>query len=90
MMWIARPSRHLSHLEGVDDDLVIVSPLLDLVADWNSYLSLSTEAELVVLQRHERTGRPLGNNGFVDRLEKRLGRILRPQKPGPRNKQNNS
>jgi hypothetical protein len=35
--------------------------------------------------RHrERTGRPLGEEGFVAKLEKGLGRILHRRKPGPK------
>jgi hypothetical protein len=30
---------------------------------------------------HERTGRPLGTDSFIARLEKALGRTLRRQKP---------
>jgi formylglycine-generating enzyme required for sulfatase activity len=35
-------------------------------------------------RRHERTGRPLGNEDFLRRLEKRLDRILRPRERGPK------
>ncbi|MCG3115250.1 MAG: transposase [Candidatus Manganitrophus sp. SA1] len=35
-----------------------------------------------VLRHHERTGRPLGEEGFVAKLEKGLGRILHRRKPG--------
>jgi putative transposase len=35
----------------------------------------------------ERTGRPLGSPKFIARLEKRLHRSLRRQKPGPKPKQ---
>ncbi len=34
------------------------------------------------LRKHERTGRPLGREGFVKKLEGTLGRILRKRKPG--------
>jgi len=40
------------------------------------------EEELKRLREHERTGRPLGDDDFLARLEKRLGRVLRRQKPG--------
>ena len=73
-----------AHLEGKDDELVKVAPLLDLVSDWSSFLSLSSEDELDLLHRHERTGRPLGAQGFVETLEQTLGRVLQPQKPGPK------
>ena len=43
-----------------------------------------TENELLRLRRHERTGRPLGSDIFLRRLEKRLGRLLARLKPGPK------
>ena len=73
-----------AHLEGKDDELVKVAPLLDLVSDWGGFLSLSSEEELDLFHRHERTGRPLGAQGFVETLEQILGRVLQPQKPGPK------
>ena len=73
-----------AHLEGQDDALVKVAPLLAWVADWRNFLTLSSEEELDVLHLHERTGRPLGDEGFIAALEQRLGRVLLPQKPGPK------
>jgi len=35
-----------------------------------------------MLQLHERTGRPLGSDGFLNRLEKTIGRFLKPKRPG--------
>jgi len=32
---------------------------------------------------YERTGRPLGDRGFVAGLKRRLGKLLAPRKPGP-------
>ena len=40
--------------------------------------------EIDDLRRHTRTGRPLGEPGFVERLESLLGRVLRPGKRGPK------
>jgi len=79
-----------------DDRLVKVVPLLERVGDWREVLSAGgavapgtarsaagVEAEaLDRFRRHERTGRPLGSDGFLARLERMLRRILRPQKPG--------
>ncbi|MCD6188089.1 MAG: hypothetical protein J7K09_07975 [Desulfuromusa sp.] len=45
-------------------------------------------AKLDLLHRHERTGRPLGIHGFIETLEQTLGRVLQPQKPGPKKKDN--
>ncbi|MCK9172870.1 MAG: transposase [Desulfuromonas thiophila] len=75
-----------AHLAGKDDELVSVAPLLELVPDWRGFLQLSTSEELDLLYRHERTGRPMGDSGFVEQLEQALGRVLQPQKPGPRKK----
>lgn len=73
-----------AHLAGVDDPLVKVEPLLALVPDWAKFLQLTSPEEVETLQRHERTGRPLGNDSFIGDLETALGRVLRPQKPGPK------
>jgi putative transposase len=44
------------------------------------------ERDVSPLRRHERTGRPLGSESFVDGLERALSRRLHKQKPGPRHK----
>ena len=72
-----------AHLSARDDRLVRVGPMLDLVNDWRAFLdSALPEEELRELRNHARTGRPLGGATFVDRLEKQVGRVLAPQKPG--------
>ena len=38
------------------------------------------------LRRCTRTGRPCGGSSFVQMLEERLGRVLRPAKRGPKKK----
>ena len=76
-----------AHLNGVEDELAVVSPLLSMVSDWESFLRVSSVDELKVLHLHEPTGRPLGSTGFVEKMEQSLGRVLRTQKPGPKKKQ---
>ena len=67
-----------AHLRGENDVLVKVAPLLGLVPDWQGFLNTAlNENELARLRRHERTGRPLGDESFLRRLEKRVGRVLR-------------
>ncbi|KAA6186723.1 transposase [Thiohalocapsa marina] len=74
-----------AHLSGEDDALVRVRPLLDLVGDWAGFLAdTDAEEDPEQFHRHSRTGRPLGSNAFVTDVENRLGRVLRPQKPGPK------
>jgi putative transposase len=74
-----------AHLAGQDDELVKAAPLLERVRDWGSFLNTALfEDQLEELRKHERTGRPLGKEDFVNRLEELLGITLRPQKPGPK------
>jgi putative transposase len=74
-----------AHLAGRDDPLVTVAPLLAMVDDWKALLrSKLEEKELEVLREHGRTGRPLGSPAFVDSLERLVGRVLQPQKRGPK------
>jgi putative transposase len=74
-----------AHLSGKNDDLVRVEPLLALKTDWREFLAEGASIEQRELFRaHESTGRPLGSNVFIGRLEKRLGRSLTRKKPGPK------
>lgn len=77
-----------AHLAGVDDQLVKVAPLLEMAGDWKLVLGAATEEEMEKIRHHERTGRPLGSDSFVDRLETGLNRILKRGKPGPKGKGN--
>jgi putative transposase len=58
------------------------------VCTWGEFLLQRVEEDLAAkLRLHERTGRPLGERPFVQRLEQSLARALLPGKPGrPRNK----
>jgi putative transposase len=85
--WRWRWSSAAAHVAGRDDGLVRVAPLLERVKDWREYLTEPLEAEEEQLwRRHERTGRPLGEPAFLDRIERLLGRIVRPAKRGPKPK----
>ncbi len=76
-----------AHLLGQDDALVKARPLLEMVPDWKQFIHGGNQDELVEkIRSHIRTGRPLGDKDFIDRLEDRLRRTLRPQKPGPKPK----
>ena len=75
-------------LPGRNDQLVQVAPLLKMIGDWAAFLrSAMPEGELRDIRRHSRTGRPLGDETFLDRLEGMVGRALKPQKRGPKLKQ---
>jgi putative transposase len=69
----------------VDDHL---APLLEIAGDWEDFLGAATDEEVHEIRRHERYGRPLGSESFVERLELKLDRLLKRGKPGPREKGN--
>ena len=72
-----------AHLHGEDDHLVKPHPLLEIVNDWRELLEADVDLEeACVLRRHSRTGRPLGDDDFIEELEAMTGRELKPKKPG--------
>jgi putative transposase len=76
-----------AHLKARDDGLVRAGPLVERVDDWAAFLNDGLkEEEREAIRKGERTGRPLGAASFVKRLEKKLGRTLARQKPGPKPK----
>ena len=75
-----------AHLLAQDDQLTKVEPLLSMVSNWKEFLALSSEEEMGTFRKHERTGRPLGQESFIESLEEQKNRIFRPQKPGPKPK----
>jgi len=87
--WDYEWSSASAHINGRDDGLVEVSGLREVIgSDWKEFLSAGLkDDELDVLRLHGRTGRPLGTESFVRKLERELSRVLRPRKPGPRRKE---
>ena len=70
-------------MRGENDALANVAPLIDIFGDGGKFLTKwPGDIEVEELRIHNRTGRPLGTERFVRRLEKQLGRILGPQKGG--------
>lgn len=76
------------HIQGENDILVKTEPLLLMVQKgWNEFLSkYPQEADIEILRRHERTGRPLGQEHFIEKLEALLNRPLKLQKAGRKKK----
>lgn len=74
-----------AHLEGKDDILVKVAPLARLVPDFRELLDSELPPEQYeALKSHEKTGRPLGDEAFLDNLEQITARSLKKKKPGPK------
>ena len=72
-----------AHLKAKDDKLVIVKPLLEIAEDWKAFLeNKPSEDEINLLRKHETTGRPLGSEGFIKKLEWLFNRIFRSRAVG--------
>jgi putative transposase len=83
-----RWSSAAAHLTARNDGLAKVAPLLEIVGNWKQFLSEPTrEQDGPRLQRHERTGRPLGVPEFVAKLEGIVQRPLSPKPPGRKPKE---
>ena len=81
--WEYRWSSAAAHMRGEDDTLVQVRPMLERVRDWGEYIGQGLpDSETRAIRLHNRTGRPLGSDEFVEKLERIVGRILKTQKPG--------
>lgn len=76
------------HVRGKDGILVKTKPLQEIVnKPWKKFLDFDVQAqEIELLRKHERTGRPLGADAFIEKMEFLLNRKLKPQKPGPKKK----
>jgi len=78
-------SSALAHLNDVPDPVLAPQPWVIEELDWAEFLSQGIpEADLAQLRRKTRTGRPLGDSGFIERLESQLGKQLHRGKPGPK------
>ena len=75
-----------AHLSGRDDGLVKVAPALERYGDFAAFLG-DGAGEIDAwraLRRSETSGRPLGSDAWIAALEARTGRVLAPQKRGPK------
>ena len=83
--WDWRFSSARAHLEGKDDKLVRVSPMLQRIGNWRGYLTRSTNGDDAErIRKHSRTGRPLGTPEFIHKIETLTGETLTPKRPGPK------
>ncbi|OGQ04260.1 MAG: transposase [Deltaproteobacteria bacterium RIFCSPLOWO2_01_FULL_45_74] len=75
-----------AHVYSLEDPLLTHrANLLQMVGDWASYLSNGdSDEEKGLFRKSARTGRPLGNDEFIEKLERITGRTLRKQKSGPK------
>jgi putative transposase len=74
-----------AHLRGKDDGLTELAPIKDRFPDFAGLMATSPEEDLFQhLRAAESVGRPLGDNGFLTRIERLTRRSLKPGKRGPK------
>jgi len=72
-----------AHVYKKKDFILTDNFVIEEINDWKSFLGCGDkEQDIKLFEKHVRIGRPLGQEGFTEKLEKLTGRILKPQKPG--------
>ncbi|MGH8455224.1 MAG: hypothetical protein ACRESW_11780 [Nevskiales bacterium] len=59
-----------------------LEPLQHMVNDWPAFWASGIDDQSDPIRLHTRTGRPLGSDAFIAKVERMTGRVLRPEKPG--------
>lgn len=74
-----------AHVAGEKGRVLSSFYLLDEISDWADFLSQGDDQkELTLFRCNSETGRPLGPEKYLRKLEAQLGRILVKRKPGPK------
>jgi REP-associated tyrosine transposase len=74
-----------AHVSGRDDGITAIAPIRERYPDFSHFLSEETEAGMIErLRSAETIGRPLGNPKFLDMIERKTKRVLKPAKRGPK------
>jgi len=63
--------------------------MLDRVSNWAELLARGDQKLFDDVRMHERTGRPLGGEGFVTAMSSIAGRELARKKTGPKRNEGN-
>ena len=80
-----------AHVTGTPDGVAEIDWLTERiggwVCTWGEYLAGDDcETVAALLHRGESTGRPVGDDGFLAAIGRRIGRELKPKKRGPKPK----
>ena len=74
-----------AHLTAAEDGVTTLAPVLDRYPRFAELIAPGPEPEAFArLRRAESIGRPLGDEGFIARLEHLTQRSLKPGKRGPK------
>ena len=76
------------HHMGMETNKIISDKLVNsLITEWKDFLRTDiNKKEIDLLRLHERTGRPVGDMNFIEKLEAKINRSLKRKKPGPKGK----
>jgi putative transposase len=81
--WSSAAAHVSGKADGIAETDWLSKRIAGWVCTWEEHLKIPDEQDFVTLmQRHENTGRPLGDKRFVKKLESLLGRVLLPGRPG--------
>jgi putative transposase len=73
-----------AHLGDVSDQMIDASFVQELVEDWSSFLAeRESDAFIETIRTQTSSGRPSGNDRFINMLERRTGRRIRKLNSGP-------
>ncbi|MEA3305593.1 MAG: transposase, partial [Candidatus Omnitrophota bacterium] len=78
------------HHMMIDKGLLVKDSFLrELIGNWKDFFNTasSNNNDIKLFQLHERTGRPLGNNAFIEKLESLLKTNLKKKKAGRKKKE---
>jgi putative transposase len=74
-----------AQLGGRDDGVTALVPVRERYPDFAAFLSEEPDAGTIErLRQAESIGRPLGNRKFLDTIERKTRRPLRPARRGPK------
>ena len=78
-----------AHLDGCDNHVVKVAPLIERVGDFRSFLAEEFDEAFAyaALRKAEMLGRPIGSRAWLADMEQRSGLALIPGKRGPKPRQ---
>ncbi len=78
-----------SHVRQEPHPLLSACHLEKTIPNWSVYLGQADSPEdMKKFDQHEHTGRPLGSEDFVKRLEELTGRVLAPKRRGRKKSEN--
>lgn len=71
-------------IKFIQDDI-----LQNMINNWSDFMDEEVKKEDIdLIVKHENTGRPLGEESFIEKLENELGRSIKKKKTGPKSVSN--